>query len=301
MAENREGMKLLLTQFVDQLLDAEVATVKEQISSLEKVMTSTVTDLRNEMTKSMDEFRKESQKELSEIRKLANSLRNDVEENMRKSSKEVEEKLLKVSNDVNDTIAAFEKKSLQHEAEMDETFQSMAEKVSNTLENTKQKLDARVGSLEGRVAENEKTLDVARSDHDKLTSVLSIFATNLNTVSAVPPTPAAAPAAVFENVAPVQAASAVETAAPVIEPAPVVEEMPVAAAPVIENVTPAQPAPAAPVVEETINLDLSAQPEQQGKEFEIDLSEVEFQATDNNPHMDVVVDENGQHIYKPFM
>ncbi len=304
MPKNRDDMKQLLSQFVDQLFEAEIETIKLEISSVENTVSSAISEMKEDIRRSLESVRQEFAKELDQIKKATKAV-----------SAENSQKLNQIAAETNNKMSEFETNLAQAELNMKRTLDGNSKKVTAAVEQTLETTNAQIANIETRVTANEGVLDLARNDHEKLTMVLGAFASSITNVSPVAPAvPADTPTHTQPTITP-EPAQVQPTPEPVFAqaaPEPIQVQSVPTPEPIQTQPTPTvQPIQVQPVATPEPVANVMVEPEistansqslfiEDEPEFAIDLAEVDFKPTEANPHMDVIVDPSGQHIYKPY-
>ncbi len=155
----RENLKDILSQFVDTLVDNEVAEIRAELEQTQKSIREEMSTLKNDIILEMSQVKEGINSEL-----LA----------MRKSRTELEAK--------GDEFAQKESNIYKH-------LKTFAVKMAETFSEQESDYTDIFKKLEERVHRNEDTLFVTRNDHDKLSLVLNTFATGLSEMSPSPSEP----------------------------------------------------------------------------------------------------------------
>ncbi len=281
MIMNNEQMKQLFGELIDQLVTSEqIVTIQKEIATIEALHTSSINKFCQEFNSSLHSLKETLTTEITEIKAQLATLKRELESFKTNSN---DEKLEEFEDVINAKLSSY-----------DTSFSLLAEKVAESFHNQKAAIEDRVNSIEHRTIAGESTMNYIRNEQDRVTSLLSQFA---STISAP-----AAPKVVQQ---------------PVIDPLTISIPEPIATAPQpVQSVqleqmqTPAQP-------EFTPDFAFESEPEivdnrpfiaseideqsllgNRTVEFEIDLSEIEFLSAVSSHNGDVIIDASGQRIYK---
>lgn len=190
MADSKELMKEAFSQFVDTLMDKEVASVRADISNKSDDLKTEIDDLTESVAKELEGIREDTSDSINQI------------EN---SMQEMNDAFAKSFNDLNNTVN-------ERVENMDKTLRSVITDFSNQIFDRMNQqfsdLNKDIENLAVRVHHNEEILHNTRDNHGKISMLLNNFASSISSVSpeVVPATPASSIKEEVVNDAPVEEA-----------------------------------------------------------------------------------------------
>lgn len=171
MGDERENLKGILSQFVDSLIDTEIAKSREEFKQIKTAIANEIRDIRENLSI-----------ELHQIQDVKNSLIKEVQQMKEK----LEIELLSIRKSQNEFRISSEEFA-QKESTLYKHLKTLAIKTTDSLSLQENKYVEMFSKLEERVHRNEDTLYLTRDDHDKLSMVLNAFATGLSTMATSEP------------------------------------------------------------------------------------------------------------------
>lgn len=165
MADSKELMKDAFSQFIDTLMDQEIATVK-----------SDILDRSEELKGDLKELTQSVAEELEGIRKDTSDSVDQIEESMH----EMNDAFSKSFNDLNDTVN-------ERIENLDQVLRAVITEFSSQIFDRMNQqfaeLNQSIGNLSERVHHNEEILHNTRDNHGKISMLLNNFASSISSVS----------------------------------------------------------------------------------------------------------------------
>ncbi len=165
MADSKELMKDAFSQFVDTLMDKEVASVRADISNKSADLKTEIDDLTESVAKELEGIREDTSDSINQIER---------------SMQEMNDAFAKSFNDLNNTVN-------ERVETMDKTLRTVITDFSNQIFDRMNQqfsdLNKDMENLAERVHHNEDILHNTRDNHGKISMLLNNFASSISSVS----------------------------------------------------------------------------------------------------------------------
>lgn len=164
MADSRETMKDALSEFVDTLMDREIASVKTNLSNKSNELQDRIEELTKSVAEEFQSITKDSAEQVSQIEDAMREMSDSSTKSFEEIKTSINEQISNLDTTLRGVITDFSS----------QIFDRMGQQFTE--------LNNAIEALTVRVHHNEDILNSTAGNHDKITMLLNNFATSISTV-----------------------------------------------------------------------------------------------------------------------